>query len=179
MTLESVFVPIPSEVTMPFAGYLASRGELNLWAAILVGAFGNLIGSLAGYYIGYFLEEHVLVRWIRAYGKYVLMRESDYHKGASWFAKYGSAAVFVSRLLPAVRTFISLPAGMFEMDIWKFSLYTFGGSLIWSGLLTWVGYMLGNQWSGAGDSIRVLEYFIIICAVLLIGYYIYRRIREK
>ncbi len=178
MTLESVFVPIPSEVTMPFAGYLASQGSLNLWFVMLAGALGNLAGSLVGYYIGYLLEESVLIGWIRRYGKYVLLKEEDYHRGASWFSKYGSAAVFLSRLLPAVRTYISLPAGMFEMNVWRFSLYTFAGSLLWSGLLAWIGYLLGNQWNDIGDYVAPLEYGIAVCGVLLVGYYLYRRARK-
>lgn len=177
MTLESVFIPIPSEVTMPFAGYLASQGTLNFWYVILAGAFGNLAGSLAGYYIGYLLEESVLIGWIRRYGKYLLVRESDYHRGAIWFTKYGSAAVFFSRLLPVVRTYISLPAGMFEMNVVRFSLYTFIGSLLWSGFLTWIGYALGNQWGNAASLVKPLEYGVIACTILLAGYFLYRRMQ--
>lgn len=178
MTLESVFIPIPSEVTMPFAGFLASQGTLNLWFVILAGALGNLVGSLAGYYIGYLLEESVLISWIRKYGKYLLIRESDYHHGAAWFMKYGGAAVFFSRLLPAVRTYVSLPAGMFEMNIGKFSLYTFVGSLLWSGFLTWIGYVLGNQWGSVGNLVKPLEYFVIACFALFVCYFVYRRTRR-
>ncbi|MBU6321626.1 MAG: DedA family protein [Patescibacteria group bacterium] len=178
MTLESALLPIPSEVTMPFAGYLASRGALNLWAVIVLGAIGNLIGSLAAYYFGYLIEEHLLVEWIRRYGKYLLIRESDYHRGASWFSRYGTAAVFFSRLLPAVRTYISLPAGMFEMNLWRFSAYTLIGSLLWSGFLAWVGYTLGTHWGDIGNVLRPLEYIVVASIVLFIGYGVYRITRR-
>lgn len=179
MTLESALIPIPSEVTMPFAGFMVSQGTLVFWLVVLVGALGNLVGSLIGYYIGYFLEESVLLRLIRRFGKFVLISEEDYTKSASWFNKYGNRVVFFSRLLPAVRTFISLPAGMFKMNIWKFSLYTFLGSLIWSGLLTYIGFYLGSKWETLGPIFSKLHYVIIALVLILIGYFIYRKVGKS
>src|SRR3989344_5322973 len=146
MTLESALIPIPSEITMPFAGFLVSQGKLNFWLVVLVGAFGNLIGSLIAYGIGFYLEEHVIVKWVKKYGKFLLITEHEYERSLRWLRKYGEGVAFFSRVLPAVRTFISLPAGLSEMNIWKFSFYTFIGSLIWSTLLTYVGVRFGSQW---------------------------------
>lgn len=178
MTLESALIPIPSEVTMPFAGFLAHQGTFSLWLVILVGAIGNVVGSLIGYYIGYFLEESVLLSLIRKFGKFVLFSEEDYHTGAKWFKKYGQGVVFVSRLLPAVRTFISLPAGMFEMNIARFTLYTFIGSLLWSGVLTYVGYYLGKNWDTLGPLFNKFHIIIVVVAIALIAYYIYHKLSK-
>lgn len=178
MTLESALIPIPSEVTMPFAGFLANKGTLLLPLVILVGGFGNLAGSLIGYYIGFFLEEKVLLEWIRKYGKFVLITEKDYMNSAKWFTKYGQGIVFIARLLPAVRTFISLPAGIFSMNIWKFSLYTFIGSLLWSGILAYIGFFLGSKWVTLGPIFSKFHIVIIVFILVSLGYFIYHKIRK-
>ena len=176
MVLESALIPIPSEVTMPFAGFLASQGTYALWPLVLVGAAGNLLGSLVGYYLGYTLEERVLQRWIRRYGKFVLVSESDYARASAWFTRYGNPTVFFSRLLPAVRTFISLPAGVFRMNLITFSLYTFVGSFLWSGMLAWIGYVLGSHWDRIGPVVHTLQYGVIALVVFGIGVYAYRKL---
>ncbi len=179
MMLESILIPIPSEVTMPFAGFLVSRGTLQFPLVVLVGTIGNLIGSLLCYYLGYELEEYTLLHLIRRYGKYVWLRESDYAKSARWFEKYGSGAVFTSRLLPAVRTFISLPAGMFEMNIWKFFLYTLIGSFLWSAVLTYIGLYLGDKWSAIDPAFNNLFYILAATAIVFVGYFVYERLHRK
>ena len=123
MTLESALIPIPSEITMPFSGFLASSGRLSLQYIILTGTIANLVGSYIAYYIGYFLEETILVGLIKKYGKFVFVSHEDYERAHKWFLKYGDKIIFISRLLPGVRTVISLPAGMFEMDIKKFTIF--------------------------------------------------------
>lgn len=167
MTLESALIPIPSEITMPFAGFLVSRGELNFVLVVLVGAFANLVGSLIAYYIGYFLEETVIVGWIRKYGKFLLITVDDYEKSRHWFQKYGNSIVFFSRLLPGIRTFISLPAGLAEMNVGKFSIYTFLGSLLWSALLTFVGVYTGSNWKSLEPIYRKFEF--AIAGVIIVG----------
>lgn len=167
MTLESALIPIPSEVTMPFAGFLASKGDMSLWAVILIGAFGNLVGSLIAYGLGFYLEETIILTLIRKYGKFILVNEGEYKHSLTWFKKYGESIAFFSRVLPAIRTFISLPAGLSEMNIWKFSIYTFVGSLIWSAFLTYVGYYLGENWHTLEPYYRKFEY--VIAGVLIIG----------
>jgi len=177
MTLESALIPIPSEVTMPFAGFLVAQGKLNFWLVVLMGAFGNLTGSLIAYGIGFYLEEHIIIRFINKYGKFVLLTVHEYERSVSWLKKYGDYVAFFSRMLPAVRTFISLPAGLSEMNIWKFSFYTFVGSFIWSLLLTYVGVYFGKEWSVLEPLYRKFE--ILIFAVFLAGvfWYINRKLK--
>ena len=179
MTLESVFIPIPSEVTMPFGGFLAHQGALSLPLVIIAGAFGNLIGSLVGYAVGYFLEENVLVNFIKKYGKFILVSEDDYNASKKWFNKYGDGVVFISRLLPAIRTYISLPAGMFAMNIWKFIIYTFVGSLVWSGVLAFIGFYLGSKWTTLSPIFNKFHIVIIVFIVGLLGFYIYHKVHKR
>ena len=136
MAAESALIPIPSEVTMPFTGYLASTGRFNVYLVIFIGAFANLAGSILAYALGFWGEEHLIRQLIRKYGKFLLITEDEYDRAEKWFRKYGQGIAFFSRLLPVVRTFISLPAGIAEMNFIKFCLLTFLGSLIWSALLT-------------------------------------------
>ncbi len=167
MTLESALIPIPSEVTMPFAGFLVEQGKLNFWLVVLAGTVGNLVGSLIAYGLGFYLEEHVILKLVNKYGKFLLVTEHDYLKGVHLLKKYGDFVAFFSRVLPAVRTFISLPAGLAEMNIWKFSFYTFIGSFIWSALLTYVGVYFGNEWHSLEPIYRRFE--ILIAAVFILG----------
>jgi len=177
MTLESTLLPIPSEVTMPFAGYLAQTGILSLPLVVIVGAVGNLVGSLIAYAIGYFLEEKVILTLIERYGKFILLSTHDYTRAMGWYKKYGSGITFFSRLLPAVRTFISLPAGLSEMNIWKFSLYTFLGSLLWSFVLAYVGYYLGAHWDSIAPLYNKFQLVIVVAVILLILYYMYHKVQ--
>lgn len=178
MALESALVPIPSEVTMPFSGFLAQQGMLSLPFVIITGALGNVVGSLLGYAVGFFLEENILITFIKKYGKFILFTEEDYMTSKRWFNKFGDSVVFGSRLLPAIRTFISLPAGVFEMNLVKFCMYTFVGSLIWSGVLTMVGYYLGGKWDILGPIFNKFHVVIIVSVVGLVGFYIYHKVHK-
>lgn len=177
MTLESALIPIPSEVTMSFSGFLVNQGGLSFILVVLVGAFGNLIGSLIGYYIGYFLEENIIISLVKKYGKLLLITEHDYTMSRNWFNKYGNAVVFFSRLIPGVRTFISLPAGLAEMNIWKFSIYTFLGSLLWSGFLTYIGFYLGSRWKDLEGYFRKFEVLIVVLLVVAVLLYINHKLK--
>ncbi len=177
MTLESALIPIPSEITMPFAGFLAAKGSLSLILVIFTGAIGNLIGSLIAYYIGYFLEENVILENVKKYGKFVLISEHDLEKANKWFGKYGDRVVFFSRLLPAVRTFISLPAGIFKMNIWKFSIYTFIGSLVWSLFLTYIGFYFQSRWNILEQYFRKFDFLILGIIVILILLYLNHKLK--
>jgi len=161
MTAESALIPIPSEVTMPFSGFLVSLGKFNLYFVIFTGAFANLAGSWLAYWLGYWVEDHILRSWIRKYGKYLLISEHEYDRSEKWFLKYGESIVFFSRVLPIVRTFISLPAGIAKMKFWKFSYLTFLGSLIWSIFLTLIGFYLGKNWNSIEVYYRKFEYLIV------------------
>ena len=177
MTLESALLPIPSEVTMPFAGFLAQGGHLNFWLVVLTGAIGNLVGSLISYAIGFYLEESVILGFVKKYGKFILISEHEYTRAIHWFAKYGNPITFFSRLLPAVRTFISLPAGLAEMNIWKFSFYTFLGSFIWSAFLTWIGFYLGTKWNSLEPYFRKFQLVIVVFLVVGILWYINHKLK--
>ena len=107
---------------MPFSGYLVTQGHFNFWFVVLAGAIGNLIGSLMAYYLGFYLEESLLHNFVRKYGRFVLLTMDEYERAERWFRRHGEIITFASRLLPAVRTFISLPAGVAEMNVLKFSL---------------------------------------------------------
>lgn len=172
MLLESMLLPIPSEVTMAYAGFLAQQGHVNLWLVIFVGAFANLVGSVIAYAVGYYLEDAVLLSLIRKYGKFIFLREHEYVKALTWFEKYGAGVTFFSRILPVVRTFISLPAGLAKMNIWKFSAYTFAGCFIWSALLTYMGFVLGKNWDSLHGLFQKFQIGIIVSLVLLVLWYI-------
>ncbi len=177
MTFESALLPIPSEVTMPFAGFLASQGILNFWLVVFLGAAANLTGSLVSYGIGFYLEENLILSLIGKFGKYILVSEHDYLRAVSWFKKYGNRITFFSRLLPAVRTFISLPAGLSEMNVFKFSIYTFAGSFIWSAFLAYIGLTLGKNWNKLEPYYKKFELLIIVLLVLGVLYYINHKLR--
>lgn len=177
MALESALIPIPSEVTMPFSGFLVQQGKLSFWGVVTVGAIANLIGSLLAYALGYYLEESVILKLIKSYGKFILLSEEEYLKALRWFRKYGQSVTFFSRLLPAVRTFISLPAGLAEMNIWKFSFYTFVGSFMWSSVLTYVGYSFGANWELIKPYFDRFHIIIIAIFILFILWYLNRKLK--
>ncbi len=178
MALESALIPIPSEVTMPFSGYLVTTGRFNLYLIIFIGAVANLAGSIAAYLLGYWGQEHVVRKLIRNYGKYLLISEREFNKSEKWFRKHGEKIVFLSRLLPVVRTFISLPAGIAEMNFVKFCWLTFFGSLIWSAFLTYIGYFLGKNWNSIEVYYRKFEILIFVAGLGIVIYYIWHKYQK-
>lgn len=141
MAIESCNVPLPSEAILPFAGYLVSQGVFSIHAAAFAGAFGCVLGSIPSYYLGYFGGRP----FVEKYGKWFLISKKDLEMADKWEQKYGNLAFFICRMLPIVRTFISLPAGILKADFKKFILFTFLGSLIWSYPLVFVGLKLGEH----------------------------------
>src|SRR5258708_16552723 len=172
MTLESALIPIPSEVTMPFSGFLVSKGQLSFVLVVLAGTAGNLIGSLISYGVGYFFEESVLLRLIKQYGKFLLLSPHEFEKAMKWFRNNGDIVTLLARMLPGVRTFISLPAGMSQMNILKFSFYTVIGSLLWSTILTYIGFYLVTKWQILGLYFRKFDIFIGIILIIALFLYI-------
>ena len=142
MAIESACIPLPSEVIMPFSGYLVYTGQFNLWIVTMAGAFGCVLGSLLAYWVGMRGGRPL----IEKYGRYILISRHDLDLADRWFARYGEAIVFISRLLPAIRTFIAFPAGVARMNLKKFVIYTFAGSLPWCFGLAYAGQKLGEQW---------------------------------
>jgi len=179
MALESANIPIPSEVTMPLAGWLLvqARGGTAIQAVLvggLLGALGCLIGSVINYGIGAYGGRPFVER----YGKYILISPKDIARADKWFARWGDWASFISRLLPVVRTFISFPAGMVRINFTRFVIFSFLGSFIWCAVLAYGGFVAGEHWEELRRVMRPFDYPII--AVILIGlaYYIYRHIRH-
>ncbi|HYZ93190.1 MAG TPA: DedA family protein [Actinomycetota bacterium] len=175
MVLESACIPIPSEITMPFGGLMAASGDLNLWLVGLVGAVANLVGSWIAYAAGATGGRALVLR----YGRYVRIRPHDLDRAEDWFKRYGDRAVFWSRLLPVVRTFISLPAGMARMELVRFSVYSFVGSLPWSLGLAYGGYALGQNWHKLADNLEVAAFGIAALLVAGAAFLLVRSRRRK
>lgn len=178
MTAESALIPIPSEVTMTFAGFLCGIGVINIWLVILIGTLGNLSGSLLSFWLGRAMGEGWIRSAIRKWGKWFLIHEDDFNTALKWFEKYGQGITFGSRLLPIVRTFISLPAGISEMDLSLFTVFTFLGSLIWTAVLAYLGLKLGQNWTAVEPFFRKFQFVIIGLIVLALALYIYRHIKK-
>lgn len=170
MLLESACIPIPSEVTMPFAGFLSSTERFNFWLVVLVGAGGNLVGSWLAYFFGWWGQDPVVRASVRRWGKYILISEADLTQAEKWFNRYGDPIIFFSRILPVVRTFISLPAGIAKMNFFKFTIYTFLGSFIWSYILTKIGFTLGENWTVLEKYFRQFE-FVIFGFLFVVGFW--------
>jgi membrane protein DedA with SNARE-associated domain len=169
MTFESACIPIPSEIIMPFSGFLASTGKFSLPGVALTGALGNLIGAVITYTIGYYGGRPFVLK----YGKYFFIKEKEVHHAEKFFARWGDFAVFIARNLPIIRTFISLPAGVAEMNFPKFALFTFIGSIPWCFVLAYVGFLLGNNWMIIRKYGHILDIVVGIGILLLIGKIIY------
>lgn len=172
MALESACMPVPSEIVMPFAGYLVYEGttSMTFWGIVFFGSLGCTVGSIAAYAVGYYAGRPLILK----YGKYILIREKHLITAEKWFEMYGDKATFIARLLPVVRTVISLPAGISKMDFKKFVFYSFVGSVPWTLMLAYVGYWLGPNWESVVGVFRGLDVVVVIAAVLVVGYYIMR-----
>lgn len=175
MAIESACIPLPSEIIMPFSGYLVSAGRFSLFGVALAGAVGCVVGSVAAYYAGLYLGREFLIR----YGRYLLISSHDVDLAERWFARYGSRAIFFSRLLPVVRTFISFPAGVARMSLVPFIVYTFVGSFPWCYGLAWIGMKMGQNWDTLGKYFH--QFDIAIGILILMGaiWWVRRHFRVK
>lgn len=172
MALESACIPIPSEAILPFGGYLSYTGRLNLFWMIMMGTLGGTAGSIGAYYLGK-LGGRPLVE---KYADKLRLSKSHLEKSDEYFNKYGEKIVFYSRLLPIIRTFISLPAGISKMDFKKFTIYTFLGSLIWSVVLGYAGYKMGENWTAMRAWFHIAD---IAFVVFVFGFIIYKFVGKK
>ena len=175
MAVESACIPIPSEIIMPLAGWMVYRGVFNLWVAVIVGTAGCTLGSVVAYWVGVWGGRPILAK----YGRYILISEHDLDTADRWFARYGDAAIFFSRILPVVRTFISLPAGIARMNFPKFVLYTTLGSFPWVLGLTYAGKLLGDNWVAVREVLQNFDYPFVALIVAAIVYYIYRHVKSS
>lgn len=174
MAIESCCIPLPSELIMPLAGFLAFQGRLNLGGAALAGAVGCVIGSVVAYWIGATGGRPLLLR----YGRYVLISRHDADRADDFFARWGDATVFFTRLLPIVRTFISLPAGITRMNFKKFIVYTFLGSLPWCFVLAYAGYKLGQHWQDIGSTLHAFDALVVVIIAALVALFLYYHLRR-
>jgi membrane protein DedA with SNARE-associated domain len=179
MFFESVIIPIPSEVTMVYAGQVAQRGDFNFIAVILIGAFANLTGSILCYYIGYSIHEDKLRAWVGKYGKYILISVDDFNRAHRWTVKYQSAVSFFSRLMPGIRTIISLPCGIVRINFLKFCIYTFAGALIWCTFLTYIGYALSLHLKDIEQYFTWIKIGIVLAVIILVAIFIWRKMMKK
>lgn len=182
MTIESAALPIPSELILPFAGWSVSRGLIepltnspwSYWGAVVAGVVGNTTGSLVGYAIGAFGGRPLVQR----YGRFVLISMHDLDTAERWFARYGEATVFFSRMLPIVRTFISIPAGVARMPVWRFVLFSVLGAIPWVMLLVWGGVALGDHWLELKQQLRGLDYLVAAAILALVALFVWRHVKR-
>jgi membrane protein DedA with SNARE-associated domain len=173
MAIESACIPLPSEIIMPFSGYLVHKGEMTLWGVALAGAIGCVVGSIPAYYLGMYGGRPL----VEKYGKWLLISHHDLHLADRWFEKHGEIIIFIGRLLPAVRTFIAFPAGIARMHMGKFILYTFSGSLIWCWLLAYAGMKTGENWESLKVYFHEFHIVLVFVAVVFMVWYVRRHLK--
>ena len=174
MALESACIPIPSEAIMLFAGFAVSKGELTLLGIILAGVLGNLVGSWVAYAVGYYGRLDLLEK-----NKLVHVNPKHLQRADEWFERYGSATVFFARMLPLVRTFISLPAGVARMPFWRFTAFTAAGCVPWVTALALLGKGVGANWETWRHNLGYVDYLIVVVVLLGVGYWLLRRRRAR
>ena len=181
MSIESAMIPLPSELILPFAGFLISdptqvepltHGRWEFWVVVIVATIGNTIGSCIGYAIGAYGGRPFLHRW----GRYLLIREHEIDAAEQFFARYGSATAFLTRLLPVVRTFISFPAGVARMPIGRFIAYSTAGAFLWSTALVFAGTQLGAHWQDIRHALQPFDLLIVVIAVALVALFVWWRL---
>jgi membrane protein DedA with SNARE-associated domain len=175
MFVESACVPIPAEATMMFAGFAVSQGKMSLAAAIIVGIAGNVAGAWVVYFIALWGGRPFIDR----YGKYLLLKHEHIALTERWFARYGAVAVAFCRIIPGVRSFVSLPAGVARMPLWKFTFYTALGCAPFVGVLAWLGVKVGANWEHLDSKLKWVNYAVLAAAVALIAWYVVRRLRRS
>lgn len=175
MAIESACIPLPSEVIMPFSGFLVSMGRFNLWGVAVAGALGCNMGSLVAYYVGAWGGRPLVER----YGRYALVSRHDLQMADHFFARWGEWAVFIARLLPLIRTFIALPAGISRMNVWRFHLYTFLGSLPWCLALAYAGLKLGPRYIVLREYFHRFDALLGILIVAAALWFVYNRWKNR
>jgi membrane protein DedA with SNARE-associated domain len=174
MAIESACIPLPSEIIMPFAGFLVFKGEMVLWMVAIAGALGCVVGSIPAYYLGMYGGRPL----VEKYGKWVLISHKDLKWADHAFEKHGDIIIFIGRLLPAVRTFIAFPAGVARMHMGKFILYTFVGSLIWCYLLAFAGFKMGEHWESLKVYFHEFHYIIAGAGLIFVIWYLKRHFKH-
>ncbi|ENV56031.1 hypothetical protein F951_02916 [Acinetobacter soli CIP 110264] len=179
MFLDNVFPPIPSEIIMPSAGYTASRGQLQIVGVIVAGSFGSIVAAAVLYALGRKISQESLFKLVDRYGKYLFIKCKDVHKALEWFEHYGHRIVFFGRMIPAVRSLISIPAGMSHMPFWKFMLYSSLGTLIWTTFLACVGFYFGENQALMFAIMHRVGYVILAIVAVLGLMWLYRKFFKR
>ena len=179
MFLDNVFPPIPSEIIMPSAGFTASQGHLLLVGVIIAGSVGSLLAAAVLYWIGRKISHQSIFSFIDRYGKYVFIKSTDVKKSLDCFEHYGHRIVFFGRMIPAVRSLISIPAGMSRMPFWKFMTYSGLGTIIWTSFLACVGYYFGNNTELMHQIFSQVSCVIIAIVIMIVVWFLYRRQQRK
>lgn len=174
MTLESACIPIPSEIILPMAGWMVAMGKWNLWLAVFFGTVGNTLGSCVAYWVGATGGRPLVER----FGRYIFISHHDLELADRWFARYGEWTVFFSRMMPIVRTFISLPAGIARMNFFKFLVYSIAGALPWSFALVYAGKVFGDNWESIRRFLQNFDYLIAVAIIALVALYLYRHLHR-
>lgn len=172
--IENIIAPIPSEFVFPFAGYLASEGKMNILMVSFAGAMGSVVAALVLYYLGYKMSGDKSRKFVAKYGKYLFIKEADIEQAENWFKTYGVWTVFIFRLVPLGRTIISIPAGFIKMNVWVFTLLTFLGTFLWCFVLTYLGYVFGENWhtiEAVSSQYQDAIYILIVLAGLAFLYW--------
>jgi len=164
MILESALLPVPSEIIMPFAGYLVYLGHFDFTLVVILSSLANLVGSWFGYLIGIKIGRKLVLK----YGKYLLIRKEHVELAEKWMKKHGSKVILASRNMPAIRTVIPLPSGILRVNFLKFSIYTFIGSIPWNFFLTYIGYILGEKWYEIKNYTQIIDLILIIIITIII-----------
>lgn len=174
MAGESALLPIPSEIVLPFAGFLIYSGKMSFWLVTIIAIFGQIFGSIVAYWIGYYGGRPLVLN----YGKHVLLNRKRFERVGGWFTKYGAIAIFFTRLMPLVRTIISFPAGIARMNFRKFLVFSVAGIIPWTILLIYMGFKLGEFWISAIGFFSKFQLLVVIFALSLIGWWIWKARNE-
>jgi membrane protein DedA with SNARE-associated domain len=177
MLAENLFPPIPSELVMPFAGFLVAEGRMGFLPVIIAGTIGALLGATALYYLGVWLDEPVIRRFVRRFGRYFLISEEDLDRALAFFARYGQAVIFFGRLIPIIRSLISIPAGMNRMPLGTFLLFTTLGTTIWNLILTGGGWWLGENWEAIVGYVKQYEKVILVVLIVAVAAFLVLRVK--
>ena len=175
MALESMITPVPSELVMPFAGFLVADGKLNLWLAIIASSLASVTGSLISYYTAYFGGKELIHR----FGRFVFLDKEELEWTERWFRKHGSITILVSRFIPVVRHLISIPSGLAKMDIRKFILFTVVGATAWNTFLLWAGMQLRERWELVEKYSKPLDIIVFALIIAAVAYYAYRHLKRR
>ncbi|MBI2595633.1 DedA family protein [Candidatus Daviesbacteria bacterium] len=178
MAVESALIPLPSEIIMPFSGFLVSTGKFDLNLVALSGAVGNVLGSLLAYWLGYWGHERVVRRLVKRWGKWILLSEKELDEAEKLLHKYKDLVVLGSRVIPGIRTVISLPCGIAKLPLKRFVFLTFIGSLIWSYFLAWIGLVMGENWDTLGPYFHKADAVVGVAIAGGLVLYVYHRLKR-